>query len=349
MLVSTQILGSEAAQRPTSPSTMARAAGPDYRGAVQDAWDGAGPTQGAASHPSSPRRAAGHRGDMRALALRDTAGILREAEELVSQKAPEDKCARVAAQLCARAYDVEPPTVLRMCRALGTAARGEGVRTASVRQELLRAADTLLQSLTMRLREVQGVALLAEVVETMAEVEVGTQVFFDMVMALVLAKHHCDCQALSLPVVLRLASAVGRAAASRLRLRPRGNGGPGTSTNMRVMEIIQQRIASKIDECGAEDIARLDDHFLARLCGEAERRAILVRAADLNAGFCGDSKRYLPDLVRLQQSVRRECPEGFLWSLPRHVRDYLEQLRLLGLQETAPWAAGLACSPRWQA
>merc|ERR1712217_479595 len=119
--------------------------------------------------------------------------------------------------------------------------------------ELLRAADQLVQSLTGRLQNA-SLEILIDVVETMADVGVGTQVFMDMIMALILARHHQDCQALSPHVALSLASALGHVATSSVRLRPRGVGGPSASTNARVMEVLQQRIATQVANCSVENL-----------------------------------------------------------------------------------------------
>merc|ERR1712048_1153127 len=109
---------------------------------------------------------------------------------------------------------------------------------------------------------------------------------------------------------------------------------------MRVMEVLQQRIASHIGECSGEDLACLDDYYVTRLCGDTEKRVILMRMADLEIGFQEATKQYLPLMVRLQESFQREVPDAFRWSLPRNVRDYLERLKLLGLKDSAPWTLG---------
>merc|ERR1712217_336392 len=114
-----------------------------------------------------------------------------------------------------------------------------------------------------------------------------------MLMALFLARHHRDCQVLSPAIVLRLSAALGRVASSTLRLRPRGIGGPSTSVNMKVMEVLQQRIITRIDEYNAEQLAHLDDYYITRLCDVIAQRAILTRMADLGIGLREITKHYL--------------------------------------------------------
>lgn len=239
-------------------------------------------------------------------------------------------------QLCAKAYELDPPDVLRMARAIGTAANISGARShsASGKSELVRAADHLIQSLTGRLQSAD-LELLSEIVDTMADVGVGNQVFLDMVMALVMARHHQDCRALSPRVALGLASALGRVATCSIRLRPRGVGGPGASTNARVMEILQQRISAQLCETTEGDLAGLNDYYITRLCDDAPRRAILIRMSELNLGFRESTKQFLPLMVKMQQSVQRELPEAFRWSLPRPTRVYLDELKHQGLRDHA--------------
>jgi len=274
--------------------------------------------------------------------------LLREAERHVHNSAPEDQCARVAAQLCARAYEAEPPEVLRMVRAVGAAACHASGRSASGRKELLRAADQLIQSLTLRL-QIEKVEFLAEVLETMSDAGVGSQAFLDMLMALILASHHRDCQALSATVALRLASALGRVSAI-LQLRPRGVGGASTCTNMKVMGVVQQRIVEGIGDCDAETLARLDDYFVTRLCGTVERRTIVERMAVLEIGLRAATVHHLPLMVRLQESIQREIGESFAWSLSKQARSYLDTLKHMGLKSTAPWVQGdFAAKASWRA
>jgi len=273
-----------------------------------------------------------------ALKVHETEVLLQEAEALILEAPSEERWSSLASQLCARAYEVEPPDVLRMVRVVGAAAARLGVKTPG-RKELLRAADHLLQTLTARLQGAD-LELVIEVLEVMGDTHVGSQVYLDMVMALALACHHRDCRALTAAAALRLATALGRVAASALRLRPKGVGGPGASTNAKVLEATQQRIAGGLADCNDEDLARLDGYYLARFCGEAERHAIVSRMAELEIGFRERTKQYLPLMVRLQESFQRELPDCFRWSLPRGARDWLERLKLEGLRESAPWSVG---------
>jgi len=271
---------------------------------------------------------------------RCTAGeLLHEADVLLQSGASDDQWARLASQLCAKAYEAEPKDVLRMVRALGAAACKLGVGKGSVaKQELLQAADHLVQSLTAQLHGVE-IDILVEVVETMSDARVGCQSYLDMILALLLARHHRDCQILSASISLRLASALGRLATT-LRLRPKGVGGASTFTNCKLMEALERRIAARLEECVPGELAGLDEYYLTRLCGETERRAIVERMADLELGFRGPTVQCLPMMATLQESIQRELGEGFAWSMPRHVRDYLERLKTHRLKEKTPWVLG---------
>lgn len=337
LLMAAEVVGREARDRPwAATDPMARAAGLDEAVAGTAAPT---PRPGLPAAPSSPStRGARPPRDLGALGLRDAEALLREAEGLLLGAAGDDQWSRIASQLCVKSYEVEPIDVLRMVRVIGAAAARCKDKTRG-KKELLQAADHLVQSLTARLQDAD-LEFVVEVVETMGDVGVGTQAYLDMIMAFVLACHHRDCQALSPAVALRLATALGRLAVCSLRLRPRGVGGPSASTNARVMEVLQRRIAERLKDCGEEDLARLDSHYIARLCGDAERHAIVSRFSELDIGFRERTKQYLPLAVRLQETIQRELPDSFRWSLPRKAREYLERLRVQGIRVTAPWSLG---------
>merc|ERR1712048_64316 len=113
----------------------------------------------------------------------------------------------MGSQLCAKAYGAEPRQILCMVRTLGSATCSAASGVA--KKTLLQAADHLIQSLTSGLQD-SNVELLIEVIETMTDARVGSQAYLDMLMALILSRHHRDCQALSGDISLRLASALGR-------------------------------------------------------------------------------------------------------------------------------------------
>jgi len=327
LLIGASVLGDDAGDRPPTPRTLARAE------AALNGGGSGGPRAGEVPP-------AGVFGGRRVqFALRETADLIGEAEKLLQHAgADEDEWLRTATQLSARSYDAEPREVLRMVRILGAAASRKAVRTAVARREVLRSAEHLIQSLTARLRGAPF-ALLAEVVETIADVGVGSQAYLDMIMALVLAQYHrSDRQTLQPACALRFASALGRAAApGGPRLRPKGLGGSSTMVNLKCMEVLQDRIVRGLNLCCAEDLACLDDYYVTRLCDEEAARAIVVRVAELEIGLRSATRGHLSRMVRLAQAISRELPESFRWSLPRQARDYYENLRVLGLKETAPW------------
>lgn len=334
VLIGSEILGMDASDRPPSPSMIVKLGAASRRGLV----------------PSSPmtsrnKGAVGGPGSALVMSIRDTESLVREAEVLLQRGASEDQWSRMAAQLTARAYDVEAPEVLRMVRAIGIAAQGGSTRTASGKKELLRAADHIIQSLTPRLHSA-SLELLIQVLETMSSARVGSQAYLDMLMAILLGRHHRDCQALAPAIAVRIATALGRLAApDGLRLRPKGVGGPSTAVNMKFMEALQKRVVDGLESCGAEDLARLDDYYLTRLCSDPAAHAILTRMGELEIGLHDVTKDHLPMMIKMQESVQRELPDTFRWSLARPVRDYLEQLRLLGLRASAPWAVGDLFAP----
>lgn len=340
ILLASEIMNREARDRPFADMDLVRhAAGREASPRAAPALRPVAPAAPSSSSGAHVGRPDGRPcRDFGELKMRETEALLQEAECLILEAPNEDRWSSLASQLCARAYEVDPPDVLRMVRVIGAAGARCGVKTRG-RKELLRAADHLIQSLTARMQDAT-LDLIIEVLETMGDTGVGSQVYLDMIMALALACHHRDCQAVSAVVALRLATALGRLATSSLRLRPRGIGGPGASTNAKVMEVLQQRIYGGLNDCSEEDLARLDSYYIARLSGEAERHAIVSRMAELDIGFRERTKQYLPLMVRLQESLHRELPDCFRWSLSRGARNWLERLKLQGLKESAPWSLG---------
>jgi hypothetical protein len=244
---------------------------------------------------------------------------------------------RIACEMSAQAYDVDPPLVLRMVRAVGAAATS--CQNAVMKKEICQAADHLLQSLIGRVQDSE-LSLLTEVLETMSFASVGTQVFLDMILAIILSHHRRDIQALSPNVSMEIGSLLGQLASGSLRLRPRGLGGPSAVTNRRVMDIIEKRIVEGINSFKAEELARIDSYFLTRICGEDVQKVIVTKIAELQLGLTADTQQYLPLVLNLQESIHRELSDPFRWALPRHVRMYLEHLRRVGLESEAPWALG---------
>merc|ERR1712216_304366 len=152
---------------------------------------------------------------------------------------------------------------------------------------------------------------------------------------------HADCEELTPAASLRLCTALGRLAApGGIRLFPRGAGGPDTGTNRRMMDVLERRLSGLAPQCCAPELAAIDEYYLTRLCCEETQRRLVVRMAELQIGLRENSKQYLPVMVRLEEAVRRELSDLFRFTLPRTVRNYLEQLKVLGLKETSPWVLG---------
>ncbi|CAE8718639.1 unnamed protein product, partial [Polarella glacialis] len=193
-MIAASILGDEVADRPLQASA---------RGVLESQRAREAPRERAATFLGFDHF------DHAALKHRSTEELLRQVEGL--KGGTEDQAARVASQLCARAYDAEPADVLRMVRAVSAAAAGADRRTQIGQKELTRAADHLLQSLTGRIQDAE-IDTIVEVVETMSDALVGTQVFLDMIMALILARHRRDHLVPSAATALRLASALGTVA-----------------------------------------------------------------------------------------------------------------------------------------
>lgn len=282
-------------------------------------------------------QASAARADIRQMsALQGYKDLLIEAELTdPSSKAPE-YWSFLALQLCTHAYEASQQDVLRMVRAVAAAAHA--AKLARTKQELLQAAEHLLGLLSARLCGVD-LDLLTDVAEAMCDAQVGSQIYLDALMAHTLAQLHCDCQALTMKRASRLAGTLSRLART-MRLRPRGTGGPSTSTNLRVMEILEKRLVERAPDATAEVIASLDGYYLVRLCSLETRKAILTKVAELEFGFRASSSQYLPLALELQAILQRELGESFRWSLPPSSRGYFGRLQDASAGKNTPWALG---------
>lgn len=325
-----QVLGADAGQR--SGEEVPSWAAPRYAGALPRVLANiaaARLAEAACSGATQPKGALPPGPQLRQMGAE---ALLRAAECMVAQGASEEEWRRLSAQLGARASEAAPAEVLRMARAVAAAARS-GRMEAAGKAELLRAAEHLIQSLAGRLLDA-SVEVLADVVEAMADARVGSQEYLDMLMSLALACHHRDCQALSPSMTLRLGTALGRVAAAT-HLRPQGVGGTSTGTNRKLLEVVERRLAEGLEACRPADLARLDEYYLTRLCCDQVRRAAVARMAELQLGLRAATSEYLPLMVRLNDALQRELGDGFAWSVPKSVRDYLAHLRQVGLQARA--------------
>lgn len=346
LLLGSQVLGDEAKDRPLEDYVRQTLEG----GMAQGEHEAGSPRHFDPDRFSAQRWDRFDHGALQECSLEE---LFREADRLESSGkgdsgASEEQWIRLASQLCSRAYEANLKAVLRMVRVVSASVRGKRGLSARGKKELLRAADHILQSLTGRLQDCDIVSL-CEVVETMASAACGTQVFLDMLMALLMGLHRRDRMVPSASEALRLANALGLAASPDcgLRVRPKGTGGPAAATNRRVMEVVQQRVAAHVTEFSAEELASIHEYYLTRLMDEQGQRAVLTRMGEMELGFREDTTQYLQVVLDLSESIHREIPEPFRWSLPRPVRQYLEKLKTLRLERNMPWTRGLpAPSPR---
>jgi len=143
----------------------------------------------------------------------------------------------------------------------------------------------------------------------MGEAGIGNQAYLDLIIAALLSHVRADPHCLAPPRGLRVASALGRIL-SVLRLRPRGCGNAQTSTNMRFIDVLNDRIAATIDQCSGESLALLDAHYLARVCGDELRRLLVVQMAKMDLGLAKDA--VLPVCIGRYRVHTQERVKGYL-------------------------------------
>lgn len=271
----------------------------------------------------------------------DASELLRTAEELLGKSSSEDRWCRLGAELGGKTYDLDIASVLRAVK-LFSSVSSSGNFKVSIKQELLRVAGTMLHSVSARMSK-EPLPVILDVVKTVAESRIGTQPLLDMLMSLALARHHRDCQVLGASECFQLAKSLGRIARiPGLRLRPQGLGGPQTSTNRKLLSILEERLSKYVPQCSVEQFLQLDAYYVSRICDYPFSRIVVTWMACLHFGMRESTQQHVRWATEFEETMRRELPESFRWSLNRGVRDYLERLRLLRLKKDAPWTLGEA-------
>jgi len=201
------------------------------------------------------------------------------------------------------------------------------------------AAESILNCLTAQLGNL-GAAVVTLTLRFMAVARVEEQTYLDMLLArlLVLLRH--ERASFSEPLLAAIACALGTLHEQGVSAK-RAASGASAAANRRCMENLGEQLVAALDSMGEEEIARVGGPFVVAFLDDAQRRALLQRAAALRVGLQDPNLGTRPLLRAMQDlelAVRRHS-FAFIASLPDQTKDYLMKLKVATDQATPGNAA----------
>lgn len=223
--------------------------------------------------------------------------------------------------LAAGAHKLPPGALVRAAEALAAGgARPEGPAAAALRA----AAEALLACLTPQLG-VMGATAISDALRAMANGRVKEQTYLDMLLAQLLVLLRRDRSSFTPPLSSAVAGALGVLHDTGLSAK-HASSGASSAANRRCVEALSEQIISSLDQLGSEEIARMGGPFIVAFMDDVQRRALLRRAAELQAGLGAGSEQLLWALQGIEQAVRQHS-FAFIASLPDETKDYLMRLK----------------------
>lgn len=202
------------------------------------------------------------------------------------------------------------------------------------------AAESILNCLTAQLGNL-GAAVVTLTLRFMAVGRVEEQTYLDMLLArlLVLLRH--ERASFSEPLLAAIACALGTLHEQGVSAK-RAASGASAAANRRCMENLGEQLVAALDSMGEEEIARVGGAFVVAFLDDAQRRALLQRAAVLRVGLQEDPNLGTRPLLRAMQDLElavRRHSFAFIASLPDQTKDYLMKLKVATDQATPGNAA----------
>eukprot|EP00931_Biecheleriopsis_adriatica_P022023 TRINITY_DN14256_c0_g1_i2.p1 TRINITY_DN14256_c0_g1~~TRINITY_DN14256_c0_g1_i2.p1 ORF type:complete len:697 (+),score=157.72 TRINITY_DN14256_c0_g1_i2:129-2219(+) len=248
-----------------------------------------------------------------------------QALEELAQLSPEDpRYVMVCTSLSHGAHKLTSAGLVRAVEvlAVGSTPAGEAHREA-----LKLAGEAVISCLTPQLNAF-GTSSLVDVLQAMAVAGVQEQTFLDMLLAQLLVLLRKERGSISPPVSSSIAGSLGKLHEEGLSAK-RGASGASSAANRRCVEALSEMIASACAEFTEEDVALTGGSYLVNFMDDTQRRALLHRAAELEAGLQGSSSAWVAAaMCRVERSVRSHS-FAFVASLPDQTKDYLMRLKAL--------------------
>lgn len=187
-------------------------------------------------------------------------------------------------------------------------------------------AESLLGCLTPQLGTLGG-GVVTEALRVMAAGKVEEQTFLDMLLARLLVTLRHEPLSFSKVTLASAAGALGALHEAGVSAR-RAASGASSSANKRCIEALGGQIATGIDDFGEEDLARLGGPFVVAFLDDDQRRTVLRRAVELQAGLQTAAGSWLAVAMQGTERALRRHSFAFIAGLPDQTKDYLMRLKM---------------------
>lgn len=167
--------------------------------------------------------------------------------------------------------------------------------------------------------------VIVDALRAMAVAKVGEQTYLDVLLAQLLVVLRRDRASLDPGVLSSVAGSLGTLHEAGLSAK-RGASGASASANRRCVEALGSLVAETLEDFSAGDLARTGGSFLVAFLDDTQRRSVLRRAADLEAGLRAPGSDQLAGMQYVER-IMRQHSFAFIASLPDHTKDYLMKLK----------------------
>lgn len=248
-------------------------------------------------------------------------------EELARVQVDAPRFITLCNSLANGAHKLNPGLLVRAVEVLSA---GSSPNSEAHMATLRLAAEAVLTSLTPQLGSL-GAQALVDALKAMAVTKVSEQTYLDMLLAQLLVLLRRERASFSPPLLSSIAGALGRLQEAGMSAK-RASSGASSTANQRCLELLGELVVGELAHFAEEDVALAGGAYLVNFLDDVQRRAVLRRAAELQAGLrvSPPSESWVTaSLVRVERSVRGHS-FAFVASLPDETKDYLMQLKASG-------------------
>lgn len=249
-------------------------------------------------------------------------------EELARGQVDDSRFITLCNSLANGAHKLNPGGLVRAVEVLsaGSSPSSDEAHGAALRL----AAEAVLSCLTPQLGSL-GAQALVDALKAMATTKVSEQTYLDMLLAQLLVLLRRERASFSPPLLSSIAGALGRLQEAGMSAK-RASSGASSTANQRCLELLGELVVGELAHFAEEDVALAGGAYLVNYLDDVQRRAVLRRAAELQAGLrvSPPSDSWVTaSLVRVERSVRGHS-FAFVASLPDETKDYLMKLKASG-------------------
>lgn len=262
-----------------------------------------------------------------------SAAVVEELESLLRRGDLDDvRMAAACSGLAANAHKLTPGGLAKASESLAAAASSSSTaeppgQLKDVVANFGEAVDALIACLAPHLRALGNAVLLRDVLRLMAAGRVTEQAYLDVVVAQLHVLLRQEKGRLAPSWLSDIAGSLGVLHNAGLSAK-RGGSGAGVAANRRCVETLCEQIVGSLGDFVASDIGRLGASYLIAYMDDAQRRAVLHRAAELAAGIGASvDEVWLQAAMRDVERALRRHSFAFIASLPDETKDYLMRLK----------------------